>query len=94
MIAARSGESAHEFVPGRRIDAFDQFYCRSGKGKQKLVQPNETFRPEDALRPEERKVYLLDGRNRDPQSVAIALADFQQRAETAGLHVRPLQDLR
>ncbi len=94
VIAARSGRSAREFVPGRRLDAFDQFYCRSGRGKQRLVEPNETFQPEDALQPDERKVYLLDGRNRDPEALAIALADFETRVDTAGLQLRPLQDLR
>jgi UDP-N-acetylglucosamine:LPS N-acetylglucosamine transferase len=94
MIAARSGRSAREFVPGRNIDAFDQFYCRSGKGKQRLVQPNESFRPEDTVLPEERKVYLLDGRERAPEAVAAALAAFQQRVEASGLQLRSLQDLR
>jgi processive 1,2-diacylglycerol beta-glucosyltransferase len=94
MIEAQAGAPAREFVPGRRLDAFDQFYCRSGEGKQRLVQPNETFPPEDLVEPEARKVYLLDGRGRDAEAVAIALADFEMRVSQAGLKVRPLEDLR
>jgi hypothetical protein len=95
MIAQTAGIKApREFVPGRRLDGFDQFYCRTGKLKQRLVEPNLTFRPEDRVSPESRKVYLLDGRNRDPESVAIALADFETRVEGDGLSVRPLEDLR
>jgi len=83
-----------EFVPGRRLDGFDQIYCRTGKMKQRLVEPNRTFRPEDSVTPQGRKVYLLDGRNRDPEAVAIALADFETRVNGSGLNVRPLEDLR
>jgi hypothetical protein len=93
-IAAHSGEKATEFVPGRALDAFDQIYCRTGKGKQKLVRPNETFPPEEVPDPEARKVYLLDGRQRDPLALALALEDLQARADAAGLRVRPLDDLR
>jgi processive 1,2-diacylglycerol beta-glucosyltransferase len=95
MIAQTAGIKApREFVPGRRLDGFDQFYCRTGKLKQRLVEPNLTFRPEDRVSPESRKVYLLDGRNRDPEAVAIALADFETRVEGNGLTIRPLEDLR
>jgi hypothetical protein len=94
-IAQTAGiRTPREFVPGRRLDGFDQFYCRTGKLKQRLVEPNQTFRPEDAVTPQGRKVYLLDGRNRDPESVAIALADFETRVQGSGLSVRPLEDLR
>ena len=94
MIAAHTGERAHEFVPGRALDAFDQLYCRTGENKQRLVRPNKVFLPEDVPIPEGRKVYLLDGRDRDPIAVAFALADFKERAEAAGMTVRPLEDLR
>ena len=87
-------KAPHEFVPGRRLDGFDQFYCRTGKLKQRLVEPNLTFRPEDRVSPQGHKVYLLDGRNRDPEAVAIALADFQTRVQGSGLTIRPLEDLR
>jgi processive 1,2-diacylglycerol beta-glucosyltransferase len=94
-IAQTAGiRTPREFVPGRRLDGFDQFYCRTGKLKQRLVEPNQTFRPEDRIHPQARKVYLLDGRNRDPESVAIALADFETRVEGTGLSIRPLEDLR
>jgi hypothetical protein len=94
VIAAHTGERTHEFVPGRSFDAFDQLYCRTGDDKQRLVRPSKVFQPEDVPSIEARKVYLLDGRARDPMAVAFALADFEAMAEAAGLRVRPLADLR
>ncbi len=85
VITRTSGEKAREFVPGRSLDAFDQIYCRTGEGKQKLVRPNVTFRPEDVPDPESRRIYLLDGRDRDPVAVAIALEDLHARATADGL---------
>jgi hypothetical protein len=93
-IASRSGVSAREFVPGRRIDGFDQIYCRSGRRKQRLVQANTTFRPEQLPRPHGRTVYLLDGRSRSPAAVATALERFANRVTRAGLHLRSLEGLR
>jgi hypothetical protein len=83
-----------DFVPGRALDAFDQFYCRTGPGKQRLVRPNATFRPEHVPEPSGRHIYLLDGRGRDPLAVGLALKDFAARVEADGLRVRPLEDLR
>ena len=94
VIAATSGEKAREFVPGRALDAFDQLYCATGKDKQRLVRPNETFAPENVPELEARKVYLLDGRDRDPLAVAVALEDIAARAEAEGLRIRPLEELR
>jgi len=94
VIARATGARIEEFVPGRALDAFDQIYCRSGEGKQRLVRPNVTFPPEDVPNPENRRIYLLDGRHRDPVAVAIALEDFQARASADGLTMRPLEDLR
>jgi UDP-N-acetylglucosamine:LPS N-acetylglucosamine transferase len=94
VIARSSGEKAGEFVPGRALDAFDQIYCRTGTGKQRLVRPNVTFAPEDVPDPEDRRIYLLDGRHRDPIAVAVALADLEARASAEGLAIRPLEDLR
>jgi processive 1,2-diacylglycerol beta-glucosyltransferase len=94
VIASHTGERAHEFVPGRSFDAFDQLYCHTGDDKQQLVRPTKVFDPEDVPTPEARKVYLLDGRDRDPMAVAFALADFEAKIEAAGLRVRPLADLR
>ena len=42
MIAQEAGQPAREFCPGRRLDAFDQYY--SHRQKQKLVQ-REPHRP-------------------------------------------------
>jgi processive 1,2-diacylglycerol beta-glucosyltransferase len=94
VIEHKSGEQATEFVPGRALDAFDQLYCRTGQGKQRLVRPNVTFRPENVPDPENRRIYLLDGRNRDPVAVAVAVEDLQARAAADGLTIRPLKDLR
>jgi len=94
VIAHTTGERAKEFVPGRAFDAFDQLYCRTGEGKQRLVRPNVTFRPEDVPDPEDRRIYLLDGRGRDPVAVAVALEDLHARASAEGLTIHPLEDLR
>ena len=94
VIAAMSGERMHEFVPGRSFDAFDQLYCRTGENKQRLVRVNEEFHPEAAPELGERKIYLLDGRSRDPAVVATAIAWFAARADAQGLDIRPLGDLR
>jgi hypothetical protein len=93
-ISARTGVSAREFVPGRRIDAFDQIYCRSGGRKQRLVEANTTFRPSALPSPHGRRVYVLDGRNRDPNAVAAALEQFAARVDHAHLHLRSLEGLR
>ncbi len=53
-----------------------------------------TFAPEDVPSPEERRIYLLDGRHRDPVAVAVALDDLDARAAAAGLSIRPLEELR
>jgi hypothetical protein len=86
----------HEFVPGRSFDAFDQLYCRTGKGKQRLVRPNVQFRPEAQTEPalEERKIYLLDGRKGDAAALAITLEEFAAAAASQNLDVRPLEELR
>jgi hypothetical protein len=94
VIERTSGTRTKEFVPGRALDAFDQIYCRTGEGKQRLVRPNVTFRPENVPNPEDRRIYLLDGRGRDPVAVAVALEDLRARASADGLTIRPLEDLR
>ncbi len=93
-IAAHVGVSAHEFVPGRRIDAFDQIYCRSAKHKQRLIEANHTFTVSAPLHLQGRSVYVLDGRRADPHAVALSLERFAHRAQRAGLHVRSLKALR
>jgi len=94
LISDTTGTPVRDFVPGRALDAFDQFYCRTGPGKQRLVRPNSTFRPENVPDLSGRRIYLLDGRGRDPLAVTLALEDFEARAEADGLRVRPLEDLR
>ncbi|MBM3672038.1 MAG: hypothetical protein FJW86_07650 [Actinobacteria bacterium] len=94
VIAATSGERMQEFVPGRSFDAFDQLYCRTGNDKQRLVRANEQFRPGKQPKLEDRNIYLLDGRHRDPAEVAASLSEFVARAEARGLQVRPLEELR
>jgi processive 1,2-diacylglycerol beta-glucosyltransferase len=94
VIAARARVSVHEFVPGRRIDGFDQIYCRTGRRKQRLVEANMTFTPAAVPHIHGRAVYILDGRNRDPQAVARCLHRFAARAIRARLHLRSLEGLR
>jgi UDP-N-acetylglucosamine:LPS N-acetylglucosamine transferase len=93
-IAARTGVSAREFVPGRRIDAFDQIYCRSAKHKQRLVEANHTFGSSVPVHVHGRSVYVLDGRHQDAQALITSLDQFTHRAQRSGLHVRSLKGLR
>ncbi len=80
-------------MPERRLDGFDQFWCRR-KG-QKLVEPDAVFKPEMVpTSVNARKVYVLDGRERDTESLRVALTDFDVVVEDAGLSVSPLADLR
>jgi hypothetical protein len=93
LIAKKAGEPTHEFVPGRRVDAFDQWYSR--REKQKLVVPDVTMKAGDRVsHPQSGKVYVIDGRGRTPRQMERAVATFQQRVERAGLLVAPLEDLR
>ncbi len=93
VLARETGQPAHEFVSARRPDAFDQFFSR--RVKQKLVVPNHTFAPEDLpSRFENRKVYLLDGRDRDRVAMEVAVSDLETRLERSGLQARPLGELR
>ncbi len=89
----RPGSRCSEFVPERRLDAFDQLWCR--RRGQRLVEPDHVFRPETV--PEsvkDRKIYVLDGRDRDRESLRVALADFSTVVADAGLSVTSLDQLR
>jgi UDP-N-acetylglucosamine:LPS N-acetylglucosamine transferase len=93
VIAQEAGQPTHEFCPGRRLDAFDQYY--SHRQKQKLVVANFTVRPEslpDQI--ESGKVYVLDGRDRDPTAMEIAVADLDAQFESSGVRTAPLGELR
>jgi processive 1,2-diacylglycerol beta-glucosyltransferase len=93
LIARETGQRSHEFCPGRRLDAFDQFY--SHRQKQKLVQANHVLRPENlAPRLETGKVYVLDGRDRDTTAMEIAVTDLEAQFAHAGLRAAPLGELR
>jgi UDP-N-acetylglucosamine:LPS N-acetylglucosamine transferase len=93
VIAQEAGKPTHEFCPGRRLDAFDQFY--SHRQKQKLVQANFTVRPESLPeRLESGKVYVLDGRDRDATAMEVAVSDLDAQFESSGLHAAPLGELR
>jgi processive 1,2-diacylglycerol beta-glucosyltransferase len=93
VIAREAGSPAREFFPGRRLDAFDQFY--SHRRRQKLVIANHTIRPESIpAHLESGKVYLLDGRDRDAKAMEIAVADLEQQFDRDGLRAAPLGELR
>jgi hypothetical protein len=93
VIAARAHTMPEELVPSRRIDAFDQIYCHTGRVRQRLVEPNTTFVPGVVPEVKGRHVYLLDARDRDGQSVVKTLESFHRRARRADLSVHPLEDL-
>ena len=93
LIAKEAGHPAREFCPGRRLDAFDQYY--SHRQKQKLVVANHTVRPEGLpARLESGKVYVLDGRDRDATAMEVAVSDLDAQFGRAGLRAAPLGELR
>jgi UDP-N-acetylglucosamine:LPS N-acetylglucosamine transferase len=93
VLAAEIGRPAHEFCPGRRLDAFDQYY--SHRRKQKLVVANYTLRPENLPHElQSGKVYVLDGRDRDPTAMEVAVADLHDQFADAGMRAAPLGELR
>jgi hypothetical protein len=93
VIARETGQPAREFCPGRRLDAFDQYY--SHRQKQKLVQANHIVRPENLpTHLESGKVYVLDGRDRDPTAMEVAVADLEAHFARSGLRAAPLGELR
>jgi hypothetical protein len=92
VIRKVTGEKVHEFVPERRLDGFDQLWCR--RRGQKLVEPDAVIRPESV--PQDvraRRVYVIDGRDRDTESLRVALVDFGVVVDRAGLSVSPLARL-
>jgi hypothetical protein len=91
LIAHESGAPAHEFVPGRRVDAFDQFYSR--RHKQKLVVADAVLKPGQFSRVQARKVYVIDGRGLSPAAMERAVTAFRDRIEQAQLEVAPLGEL-
>lgn len=87
------GAKVLEFVPGRRFDAFDQIYAR--RHGQRLVRADHVIRPAampDAL--QDRRVYVLDGRGTDPESLRLALVDLEVLLTRASIRSAPLSALR
>jgi UDP-N-acetylglucosamine:LPS N-acetylglucosamine transferase len=92
LLAKESGDRPREFVPGRRIDAFDQFYAR--RVKQKLVVADATLRSGKSFATiQARKVYVIDGRGLTPVELSHIVHEFRMRAERAQLDVSPLGEL-
>ncbi|MFI5047138.1 MAG: glycosyltransferase [Acidimicrobiia bacterium] len=93
LIARQAGERTKEFVPGRRLDAFDRYYA--GRTKQKLVVPNHTFGPQQLpVVLESGKVYLLDGRGRELDDMEHAVNILVARFNRANLRAGSLGELR
>jgi UDP-N-acetylglucosamine:LPS N-acetylglucosamine transferase len=94
-IALETRIPTREFVPGRDLNAFDEFYCRSGATTSRLVRPNHTFGTDDL--PEHvrsARIYVLDGSDGNPNALQGALAKFEVRVKANHLRIRPLSDLR
>jgi hypothetical protein len=93
VISHEVGAPTREFVPGRRLDAFDQYYA--GRTKQKLVMPNDTFGPDDLpVSLQADKVYLLDGRGRSLHDMEHAVDVLIARFDRADLRAASLGELR
>ncbi len=92
-IKRLTGVKVHEFVPERRIDAFDQMWGH--RRGQKLVEPDAVFKPEQPPGDlQGRRVYVLDGRERDATAMRVALSEFENRCDQEHLSVSPLSQLR
>ncbi|HEX5588469.1 MAG TPA: glycosyltransferase [Acidimicrobiia bacterium] len=93
VISHEVGAPTREFVPGRRLDAFDRYYA--GRTKQKLVMPNDTFGPDDLpVTLQADKVYLLDGRGRELHEMEHAVDALISRFDRANLRAASLGELR
>jgi UDP-N-acetylglucosamine:LPS N-acetylglucosamine transferase len=93
LLTREAGAAPREFCPGRRVDAFDQYFAHDHK--QKLVVANHTMHPENVpVRLESGKVYLLDGRQRDVAAMEVAIADLARQADADRLHVATYGALR
>jgi processive 1,2-diacylglycerol beta-glucosyltransferase len=93
IIAQEAGRPSHEFCPGRRLDAFDQYW--SHKQKQRLVLANHTIRPGGLpAHLESGKVYVLDGRQRGAASMETAVQDLANEFSHQGVRAAPLGELR
>jgi hypothetical protein len=92
LIAHEAGQPAREFCPGRRLDAFDQYY--SHRQKQKMIVANHTVRPENLpAHIVSGKVYVLDGRERDATAMEVAVSDLQAQFTHDGMRAAPLGEL-
>ena len=93
VMQREAGVKCREFVPERRLDFFDQLWSR--RRHQRLVEPDFVFKPETLPSTlAERKIIVLDGRERDTASVRVALADLHVAIRDASLSSAPLSGLR
>jgi hypothetical protein len=92
-LKSSAGVKVREFVPERRLDAFDQMWC--ARRHQRLVEPDSVFKPERLpAKLHDDKVYVLDGRRRTPHALDVALQRLATELRAAGLSAQPLLDLR
>ena len=94
VIAAEAETPVREFCPGRRLDAFDQYYSR--RQKQKLVQANYTRPPREPAR-------RTSSRARSTCSTVVTATRWPWRSRwpicrrsscASGLRAAPLGELR
>jgi processive 1,2-diacylglycerol beta-glucosyltransferase len=92
-IRHNCGVHVVDFAPGRRFDAFDQMWSR--RRRERLVLPDAVIRP--GRMPEKlraAKVYLIDGRRSDADTLQRMLSDFGAQLRSDGLVAAPLAQLR
>jgi hypothetical protein len=93
LIHRHSGFRVVDFVPGRRLDAFDQMWSR--RRHERLVVADAVIRPgRTPPSLHAAHVYVVDGRRSEPNQLRGALVQLQGGLRRAGLSSAPLGQLR
>jgi hypothetical protein len=94
VINAEAGTVAvREFVPLRRVDAFDLVYSRTSH--QKVVVADRVMREgTKAFVLHGRKVVVIDGNGRTIPELRAALRRYQRQLDNHGLNASPFSGLR
>jgi len=91
--ADAGGSTVREFVPLRRVDAFDLVYSRTSHQKV-VVADRVMHRGTKAFVLHGRKVVVIDGQDRTIPELRAALRRYQSELDRHGLVASPFSGLR